>query len=201
MLDCNKYYALEDDRAFLRPITMADKENLLSFSIHEPKLWKYSLVQPIGENGLHEYLESTIKAKKQGKEYAFIVFDKQTNSYAGSTRFYDIQNENLTLQLGYTWYGKAYHGTGLNLHCKYLLLSFAFEDLGMKRVEFRADANNERSIAAMKKIGCTVEGVLRSNMFKHDGTRRDSIVLSILDTEWKADVKTKLFNLMNSIEV
>ncbi len=108
-------------------------------------------------------------------------------------RFYDINVPFKTLQLGYTWYGKKFQGTGLNKHCKYLLLSFAFETLGMERVEFRADNNNERSIAAMKSIGCKVEGVLRSNMpTREDGIRRDSIVLSILKDEWVDEVRRKL---------
>ena len=94
-------------------------------------------------------------------------------------------------------YGKRFQGTGLNKHCKYLLLEFAFEQLNMERVEFRADNQNLRSIAAMKSIGCTQEGVLRSNTYKSDGTRRDSIVLSILKEEWyqyiKSDLKAKCF--------
>jgi RimJ/RimL family protein N-acetyltransferase len=97
------------------------------------------------------------------------------------------------MQLGYTWYGKDFQGTGLNKHCKYLLLQFAFETLGMERVEFRADKNNSRSIAAMKSIGCVVEGVLRSQMPKYNTTeRRDSIVLSILKGEWFDHVKEEL---------
>jgi RimJ/RimL family protein N-acetyltransferase len=97
-----------------------------------------------------------------------------------------------TLQLGYTWYGEKFRGTKLNKHCKFLLLQFAFEELGMERVEFRADARNQRSIAAMKSLGCMVEGVLRSNMPLEDGGRRDSIVLSILKSEWQNGVKEGL---------
>ncbi len=125
-------------------------------------------------------------------EYPFIVFDKKTQQFAGSTRYYDIQLSHQTLQLGYTWYGKEFHGTGLNKHCKFLLLHFAFETLKMERVDFRADHKNARSIAAMKGIGCIEEGVLRSNMLLPDNRRRDSIVLSILKDEWFANVKDKL---------
>ncbi len=73
-------------------------------------------------------------------------------------------------------------------------MQYAFEQLNLMRVELRADAQNERSIAAMKSIGCTVEGILRSNMPKRDGGRRDSIVLSILKNEWEVHVKTHLQN-------
>jgi len=130
------------------------------------------------------YIASAIEARINGLAYPFIVFDKQQQQYAGTTRFYDIQPSHKSLQLGYTWYGNAFQGTGLNNHCKFLLLQHAFEVLGIERVEFRADAANAKSIAAMKKIGCTVEGVLRSHYIKPDGTRRNSIILSILAEEW-----------------
>lgn len=99
---------------------------------------------------------------------------------------------NQSLQIGYTWYGKEFQGTGLNKHCKYLLLEFAFEQMGMELVEFRADSTNTKSIHAMKNKGYVEEGILRSNTIRKDGTRRDSIVLSILKSEWEADVKAKL---------
>lgn len=183
---------LEDNRILLRPLVKSDFENLKCFALNEPELWKYSQVPIIGETGLVNYIEQTNLARHQQKEYAFIVFDKLTNKYAGSTRYYDIQLQHATTQLGYTWYGKEFQGTGLNKHAKFLLLSFAFDQLNLQRVEFRADAQNEKSIAAMKSIGCKVEGILRSNLIKLDGTRRDSIVLSILKNEWEHSVKASL---------
>ena len=190
--DTTSNYVLEDDCVLLRPLEADDCKNLLLFSENEPELWKYSLVKVAGKENLIKYIHAALEARSAGKEYPFIVFDKRTQEYAGSTRFYDIQPVHQTLQLGYTWYGKKFHGTGLNKHCKYLLLQFAFEQLGMERVEFRADNRNERSIAAMKSIGCIEEGVLRSSTLKPDGTRRDSIVLSILKSEWDSSVKEKL---------
>jgi RimJ/RimL family protein N-acetyltransferase len=126
------------------------------------------------------------------KEYPFIVFDKIAGTYAGSTRFYDIQLAASTTLIGYTWYGFQFQRTGLNRHCKFLMLSYAFERWGMERVEFRADVRNLRSIAAMKAIGCVEEGILRSHMPTETGTRRDSIVLSILKSEWFAGGKDLL---------
>ena len=191
--DCTKNYILEDDLVILRPLQQEDFNYLLPFSLNEPELWKYSLVSAEGGEGLQNYMNITFKARDEGKEYPFIVFDKRANEYAGSTRFYDIQNDLQTLQLGYTWYGKKFQGTGLNKHCKYLLLSFAFEQIGMERFELRADNNNARSIAAMKSLGCKVDGILRSNMpTREEGRRRDSIVLSILKDEWFNSVKESL---------
>ena len=191
--DPQKNYVLENEHVLLRTLTREDEKYLLPFSLNEPDTWKYSLVSAAGEHGLKNYLDIALKGKASGKEYPFIIFDKMKNEYAGSTRFYDINIPFQTLLLGFTWYGSNFRGTGLNKHCKYLLLSFAFEKLGMERVEFRADNNNTRSIAAMKSIGCTVEGVLRSHQPTQDnGRRRDSIILSILRKEWFGELKEKL---------
>jgi N-acetyltransferase len=194
MLDFTKEYILEDERVLLRPLQLDDFDHLISFAFAEPEIWKYSLVSVDGESGLTNYIQTAITEREQLKSYPFIVFDKKTQKYAGSTRFYDIQLSYNTTQLGYTWYGKNFQGTGLNYHCKYLLLKFAFEEMQFERVEFRADNRNERSKAAMKKIGCTVEGLLRNSLPTIEGGRRDSIILSILKEEWFGRVKQNLFN-------
>lgn len=184
---------LEDEFVLLRPLQETDIAHLLPFSRNEPELWKFSLVSANGKENLENYIRIALKARENGTEFPFIVYDKRTRKYAGSTRFYDINYGFKTIQLGYTWYGKDFQGTGLNKHCKYLLLAYAFETLGMERVEFRADNDNERSKAAMLSIGCKVDGVLRSNMPTFESeVRRDSIVLSILRKEWFEEVKDHL---------
>ena len=187
---------LENERALIRPLRLADHEHLLPFSLNEPEIWHYSLSSAGGAENLTAYIKAAMDDKEKDKSYPFIIFDKQTNSYAGSTRYYDIQPIYKTLLLGYTWYGGDFQGTGLNKNCKYLLLKYAFEDLGMERVEFRADNSNHRSLAAMKSIGCKLEGVLRNHMPDGHGGRRDSAVLSILRKEWfdfaKANLEEKL---------
>jgi RimJ/RimL family protein N-acetyltransferase len=194
MLDFTANYILEDERVLLRPLTTGDEVHLLPFSLHEPTLWKYSLVQAAGAEALRNYIYIATEARINRTEYPFIVFDKEQNAFAGSTRFYDIQQEYKTVQLGYTWYGKNFQGTGLNKHCKFLLFQFVFETLQFERLELRADNDNLRSIAAMKSIGCKVDGILRSNMPKPAGVpgRRDSIVLSVLKDEWFGEVKERL---------
>jgi RimJ/RimL family protein N-acetyltransferase len=191
-------YLLEDERVLLRPLKENDIEFLLPFAIHEPDTWKFSLISAKGEEGMKSYISNTLIAKTEGKEYPFIVYDKETNKYAGSTRFYDIQPDFQTLQLGYTWYGEKFRGTGLNKHCKFLLLQFAFENLGAERVEFRADARNDKSIGAMKSIGCKPEGILRNHLPIQEGGRRDSIILSILKEEWENEVKENLKKRLTS---
>jgi RimJ/RimL family protein N-acetyltransferase len=191
-------YILEDERVLLRPLKQSDIQYLLPYAINEPDTWKYSGISAHGEERMKAYIQTALKGRNAGTQYPFIVFDKQANEYAGSTRFYDIQPDNATLQLGYTWYGEKFRGSGLNKHCKFLLLQFAIEKLDMFRVEFRADARNERSIAAMKSIGCTVEGILRSAMWLEEGGRRNSIVLSILREEWEEHVKENLFSKLQA---
>jgi RimJ/RimL family protein N-acetyltransferase len=192
MNQINPNLILEDDHVQLRPLQYPDVENLLYISENEPDTWFYSLVRADGRANLENYIDIAIGAREKQTEFPFIVFDKTTQKYAGSTRFYDINFAFKTLQLGYTWYAAAFRGTRLNKHCKFLLLSYAFEVLDMERVEFRADNNNQRSIAAMKSIGCKVDGVLRSNSPTFEGGRRDSIVLSILKDEWFGGVKQNL---------
>jgi RimJ/RimL family protein N-acetyltransferase len=189
--DFDATYILENDNVKLRPLVKSDFSLLKEFSVNEPELWTYSLVSAGGPENLKKYIELALTGRKDRSAYPFIVYDKKNKGFAGSTRFYDFQKPHNTTQLGYTWYGKRFQGTGLNKNCKYLLLEFAFETLGLDRVEFRADAKNARSIAAMKSIGCKVEGILRSNCSSPSG-RRDSIVLSILNSEWFSEVKPKL---------
>lgn len=191
-MNLSQEFILENDCVLLRPLQSSDCGNLQQFALDESEIWQYSLMPINSIASLDNYIQQAIADREKGTAYPFVVFDKRAGQYAGSTRFYDIQPAFKTLQLGYTWYGKAFQGTGLNKHCKYLLLQLAFETLNMQRVEFRADNNNAKSIAAMKSIGCKVEGVLRSHMPNQTGGRRDSIVLSILKEEWESHVKANL---------
>src|SRR5262245_719267 len=90
---------LEDERVLLRPLQETDREFLVPFALNEPNLWPYSLSFLAGEKEMTEYINYTIAQREAQREYPFIIFDKKANSYAGSTRFYDIQLNNLTTQL------------------------------------------------------------------------------------------------------
>lgn len=191
-------YILQNEMVLIRPLVTDDIQHFLPFALSESSLWTYSLQSAAGEEAMNNYIQNAINARINQKEYPFIVFDKKTGLCAGSTRFYDIQPVADTVQLGFTWYGKDFQGTGLNKHCKYLLLEFAFEKMEVYRVEFRADFRNKRSIAAMKSIGCTEEGILRSNGYCADGSRRDSIVLSIIKEDWFDHTKTNLLKKLST---
>jgi N-acetyltransferase len=199
MISFPENLVLENEYALLRPLQPEDLQFLLPFVEQEPEIWTYSATPPTGKGGMAAYIEHAIHQRDLQKEYPFVIIDKKAGSYAGSSRFYDIQPAFSTTQLGYTWYGKKYQRTGLNRNCKLLMLTYAFEQWGMERVEFRADANNHRSVTAMKNIGCTVEGIMRKNMPTETGNRRDSIVLSILKNEWFESVKENLIRKIKQV--
>ena len=191
IIDFKENFILENDRVLLKPLSLDDFDALLPFSEGETEIWKYSLTSASGSSNLRNYIKAALKQRDLNQAYPFLVFDKLAKEVAGCTRFYDFQSVHNTIQLGYTWYGKRFQGTGINKNCKLLMLNHAFEDWKLDRVEFRADNNNKRSIAAMKSIGCVEEGVLRSNCAGEVG-RRDSIVLSVLQNEWLDQKKVLL---------
>ena len=199
ILDFKKDIILENERVILRPLVAEDFSTLEEFSLNEPTLWNYSLQPANGSENLKKYMNMALLARENKDSYPFIVFDKLLDAYAGSTRFYDFQKVHSTIQLGYTWYGEKFWGTGLNKNCKFLMLDFAFSGLGLKRVEFRADARNDRSLAAMKSLGCILEGTLRSSLLADSGHRRDSAVLSILEHEWKEEKRSLLKEKIDKI--
>ncbi|MEA9413254.1 GNAT family protein [Flavobacterium sp. PL02] len=185
-------YILEDETVLLRPLKADDFKYLLDFSINEPEIWEFNMGGANGEENLLKYIDNAISQREKEKEYPFIIFDKRTNEYVGSTRFYNIVLEMNTIEIGYTWYGKKYQGTGINKNCKYLMFDFAFDKLGIVRIGLGANSKNMRSINAMKGVGCTEEGILRSRSFDQKGNRIDAIILSILRNEWDEIWKARL---------
>ncbi len=159
----------------------------------EKNLWTYFLEKGNGLDNLKGYILATTTNRKFNKEYPFIIYDKLKEQYAGTTRFYEYSNELKTIKLGHTWIGQNFRGTGLNNHCKYLLFQFAFETLNLERIGFGAHSENTISIAAMKKVGCKEEGVLRNFLPAiHKKGRADIVLLSILKNEWLQKTKFEL---------
>ena len=183
LFDFSRQLILDNERVQLRPLHKNDIEGLLPFSQNEPDLWNYSLQPAAGKHALKAYVANALEDRANEKAYPFLVFDKHTHEVAGSTRFYQFDFFHKCVSIGFTWYGRAFQRTGLNRQCKLLLLSYAFNVLAMERVEFRADARNQKSIDAMIALGCVLEGTLRSNCYAKEG-RRDSVVLSILKSDW-----------------
>jgi RimJ/RimL family protein N-acetyltransferase len=185
-------YILEDGAVLLRPLEINDFKYLLDYSINEPDIWEFNIGGANDEQNLLKYINTAIIQRQNERQYPFIIFDKRTNQYVGSTRFYNIDLEMKTIEIGYTWYGKKHQGTGINKNCKYLLFDFAFNKLEIERIGFGANSKNTRSINAMKGVGCTEEGILRSRSFDLKGNRIDVIILSILKNEWREIWEEKL---------
>lgn len=199
--DISVDYILENDYVKLIPLQEKHFDDLLYFTENEPEIWEYTMVKANTPDNLKKYINAAIEARESKQEYPFIVFDKIQNKYAGATRFCDINLGLQKLQMGYTWYGKNHQGTGINKYCKFLLLEFCFEIMLMERLEFRCYTENVRSINALKSVGCTIEGVIRSNAIAPNGTRRDSMVLSILKHEWHDSVKDMLTKKIDQLAV
>jgi RimJ/RimL family protein N-acetyltransferase len=185
-------FQLEDQRVLLRLLKESDVEHLLPYSLNEPENWQFGLENAAGEHNLKKYVSSAMQAFKDNQSIPFIIFDKQSGLYAGSTRYYQINRNHNRLAIGYSWIGNAFKKTGLNRHVKYLMLEHAFESLSMQRVEFMADTLNEQSIQSILALGAKQEGVLRNHANRLDGTRRDTAVFSILKQEWLEHVKPLL---------
>lgn len=196
MIQFEKDYVLENDKVILRPMLESDYDLLLEYSVNEPDIWKFNGNEPNSAENLKRYIAKALYNRKIEMDYPFTVVHKQENKVIGSTRLYSINRINKTTELGFTWYGKKYHGTYVNKNCKYLLLEFAFEKLKMERVGFRANSLNIPSISAMKSIGCVEEGVLRNFSIDVNGNNINATVLSILKNEWfekvKQNLKTKI---------
>ncbi|MDO6517859.1 GNAT family N-acetyltransferase [Zobellia uliginosa] len=196
--DCKDNYILEDDFVKLSPLKIEHVNDLIEIA-NEADIWKYSFVKGDGIENLTQYIQSAIDNRKIGKEYPFIVFDKIANQFAGSTRYCEITPSLKAIRLGYTWYGKAFRGTGLNKHCKYLLFEFAFEKMGAERIGLGAYVENKISIAAMESVGCKKEGIMRGIFPATNGIgRTDSVLLSILKNEWDENGKSQLKSKLNT---
>ncbi len=176
---------LEGTRVKLVPLVMEHAEELWQTAKDE-SIWTHYTFRKI-ENiqKFREFLQASIEEAESGKGFTFTVIDKSTGIMKGGTSFLDIQPASRSLEIGRTWIAKELQGTGFNAECKYLLLKYCFEELGLIRVFFKTDSNNIRSQKAMEKIGAKYEGTLRNHMIREDGTFRHSAYYSIIESEWK----------------
>ena len=173
---------LEDERVRLELLTSAHAE-LLSDVASEPKLIQYSPSDIETQKALLEYIQSQ-RGHERKTTIPFAIFDKREQSYAGSTRYMNMDPKNRVLEIGSTWIGKSFQGTGLNKHIKLLMLDHAFDQMGYEKVEFRIDERNTRSRKAVEKLGAVLEGVLRKNVYLLDGYKRNTCCYGILKNEW-----------------
>ena len=132
------------------------------------------------------YFDTALKRSDGVHELAFAVFHKELSRYVGMTRYLNIEETHKKLEIGSTWYEPAVWAGVVNPECKFLLMRHAFETLKFHRVEYKTDARNARSRAAILKLGAREEGVFRKHMIMADGHVRDSVWFSVIDDEWPA---------------
>ena len=142
-------------------------------------------------DALHEWLITTLAAAREGSTVPYAIVAADSDRVLGSTRFLELRFEHLRAEIGWTWVTRSAWSTGVNVETKLLLLEHAFERAGLRRVEFKTDARNERSRGALLALGTTFEGILRKHMVVREGGERDSAYYSVIDDEWPA-VKRRL---------
>jgi N-acetyltransferase len=141
------------------------------------------------------WVEKALVEQARGESLVFVTIERNSGQPIGSTRFMNIDPANRRVEIGSTWIAPQWQRTAINTEAKYLMLSHAFEQWGCVRVELKTDALNQRSRAAILRIGAKEEGTLRKHLVTHTGRIRDSVYFSILDTEWpevKANLEARL---------
>jgi RimJ/RimL family protein N-acetyltransferase len=162
----------------------------------DPQIWQHMVYGNVDtEEKLRGFMRMLLERQAAGADLCFTVFLRETDKPIGCTRYMNVDVDDRSVEIGGTFYAPAYQRTGVNTECKHLLLRHAFEVWGCIRVQLKTDALNTRSQAAIERIGAVREGVLRNHMVLPSGRIRDSVVYSIIDSEWP-DVKARLERLM-----
>jgi N-acetyltransferase len=189
---------LEGPHVRLEPLDRRHGDDLAEAAA-DPLIWRWLPVQVTSREDLERWVEDGMSAATAGIEHPFAVVDLRTGRAVGSTRYMDIAPAHKGVEVGWTWYARAAWGGIVNPEAKLLLLTHAFEDWGAIRLYLKTDSLNERSRAAIAKLGAKYEGDLRNHRIRPDGTYRHSSHYSILDTEWPA-VKRSLLERISALD-
>ncbi|MBN2386156.1 MAG: GNAT family N-acetyltransferase [Anaerolineales bacterium] len=179
----------------LEPLSEAHVPALAAVGCEE-EIWRYMRYgQMRTEDEMRIWVRELLALQDGGSDMPFTVFHLASGRVAGATRYMEIRPSHRGLEIGGTWYGLEFQRTVVNTETKYLLLKHAFDILGTVRVQFKADARNDRSLRAIERIGGVREGELRNHMILDDGYVRHSVYFSIVVEEWPA-VRKKLEQLL-----
>ena len=182
---------LENNRVKLTLLDLSNYKNLTPIA-QQQNLIQYSPSKIDTADHLKNYVQTAVDGYYHKTTIPFIVFDKQTNTYAGCTRLGLINWKNKVLHIGWTWIGTEFQGTGLNKNMKFLMLQYVFETLKFDKIEFRIDERNIKSRKAVEKLGATLEGILRKDTLMLDGFKRSTCCYGILNEEWD-EIKASVF--------
>jgi len=159
--------------------------------------WALMLYPLLTREDVEKRIDNGLKAEEEGEEYAFAVVLKRNGQIVGSTSYMMVVSRHKRLEIGSTWYVQEMQGTAVNPECKFLLLKHAFEDWGALRVQLGTHVKNVHSQRAILRLGATFEGRLRNYGVMPDGKARDSLLYSIIASEWP-DVKSNLVSRIDS---
>lgn len=180
---------LENEVVMLKPLAREDAAALFHAG-NDERIWEMTQPRIHSLSDAEAYIDKALAATDQR---TFAVFSKVHNQIVGATRFYTIDEGFGSVEIGYTWLNPMVWRSAVNTNMKLLMLTYAFEQWSMKRVQIMADERNIRSRNAIVRIGATFEGILRKHKFGADGAIRNSAVYSIIDDEWP-DVKQHIEN-------
>ncbi|MBB6327968.1 RimJ/RimL family protein N-acetyltransferase [Algoriphagus iocasae] len=175
-----KVLILENEKVLLRPISEQDFSSLKPLC-NDPDMWTWFTFDLSTEEGFSDWVIPALAHQR----IQFTVVDKTSGKVAGSTAFGSFSPRDQRLEIGWTWLGKEFQGTGINQEMKYLMLEHCFESLKLMRVEIKTDVLNLPARKALLKLGAVEEGVLRSHTLMVKGRRRDTIYYSVLPEEWE----------------
>lgn len=178
----------------LEPLSMTHHPALCEAGF-DPELWRLSQTAVITPDLMRKYIEQALLWQQQGTALPFATVEQSSGRVVGSTRFANIDVTNKRGEIGWTWIAQPWQRTSVNTEAKYLMLKHAFETLGFIRVELKTDSLNDRSRAAILRIGAKEEGFFRNHMICDSGRIRHSVYFSIIDSEWpqvKVSLEQKL---------
>ncbi len=168
-----------------------DHHDRLVEAASDGALWELRVTTVPRPEEMAAFIEMTLVSRDHGLELPFTIVHRPSGHVVGVTRFLDIEPTNCQVEIGGTWLAASWQRSAINTEAKFLLLHHAFETWQCIRVQFVTDVLNDRSRAALLRIGAKEEGVLRNHMVMRDGRYRDSVCFSIIESEWPA-VKTAL---------
>jgi len=171
--------------ATIEPLAREHEEGLRR-AASDGELWRLWYTSIAAPEKMGEYVAAALDMRERLGAMPFVVRDKTSGDIVGCTRYFNVDAANRRLEIGHTWYAKRAQRTAINTECKLLLLTHAFEKLGCIAVEFRTNWFNHASREAILRLGAKQDGVLRNHQLLPDGAKRDTVVFSIIDSEWPA---------------
>lgn len=187
---------LAGEHVQLEPMLEAHHAALAEVGLDED-LWKWIPVPVRTPEEMKAYVDAALAEQARGVSLPFTIVERATGNVIGSTRYANIERVHRRVEIGWTWVARPWQRTAVNTECKYMLLKHAFETLGCIRVELKTDSLNERSRAAILRIGAKEEGVFRNHMITASGRIRHSVYFSVTDSEWPV-VKRRLEEKLKS---